>query len=778
MSEGVIHETSPLRPSQNSVTAAGAERAAHTICSHPLDLSGRKEIKGYAIDSADPDSPMDRDDAVGIRYKNDHVRGKLTTLDISADVATASPQTTKRTKGSDLAALDAFAFYNGESLYFPHGVSPMLPRRLQDRLSLENGKERAAITVSVTFDRHGHPVHTEFARTRIKAKCKSYREAARDILLYGDPIQQISVVATQLLERKSGVTNLPHYDEQTGTYTDAEGNIRHISRDEVSAFTTVQGSMIAANEATAELMSGSPFLFRNHSYSFRNSPNFYRPEEMDRYEAQRGRIIQNKAEYSQMCKGHFGLNAKRYSHVTSPMRRYADLVNQRMMGWAIDVVGAVTAAITSDPAWDSAACPTEQVSYIVWDHARELLNRSSALGKRRAHKALHNTLLAIVKPIAGLNPSQTARICAAAHDAISEIPLPYTVKHLAKIAASLNKTLSSNRAMRREMQINEANSWLDKVFPAPDEKMLKAWGADAFSRLLEAAARRGDNHNVFAREVALRLNEDTDMLVPNLYSILIIAERHKDSHWQELKRQAFQMLKDDPALAERVFAYMQKQHAPLPNYDETSEAQPDARTCILEATLLDRHRYPHPSALVVLSQADKDFSAPIIDTADTPEKARQGAILTFFRHYGDLYPHQQLYTPRLIELALERAKVQKGDRLALLEKICAPHVTVELHKHHVKEPIERLEVTLTAQNKKDGQKMVKTRAGNPKTDGLIVDKAAKDMLEDRRFLDMLSQYHNWAHADGHQPDETLPAIVWSDNALAGRFIDRRPPVTR
>ena len=763
MSNGFVPDTSKTL-NRSHIGSSGAEIAAAGICKHPIDLSHRKEVRGYAIDSADPDSPMDRDDAIGIRYSDDAVRGQLTTLDISiADVASVCTQAQK--------PLDEFAFTNGETLYFPHGVSPMLPRRLQDRMSLENGRERPAITVSVTFDKEGNTVHTEFARTRIKAKCKSYREAARDILLYGDPIQQISVVATRLLGRKSGVTNLPHYDEHTGTYTDAEGNIRHISRDEVSAFTTVQGSMIAANEASADIMSESPFLFRNHSHAYRDGTEFYSKREIGGGgEEGKGRLIQNKAEYSPACKGHFGLDAERYSHVTSPMRRYADLVNQRMMGWAIDVVEAIARSITSDPRWDSTACPPERVSYIVWDHARELLGKTAALTKGGTQKivtenALEDAIATLVQEIPGTADSHASYIAESAVAAIRTIDLPYTPKQLGEIAESLNETLTRNRTLRREMQIDEANGWLDKVFSAPDHKILKAWGSDAFARLLEAAARRGDNHDIFAKEVSQRLEEDSGALVHNLHSILVVAQRYKDSHWQGLKRQAFQMLKDRPELTEQVFAYMQKNHEDSP--------------FILEATLLDRQRHAHPSALVVLSHAGTDYSAPIIDTADTPGNARHAAMLTFFRHYGDLYPHQEMQTPKLIDLALERARVQKGERLALLHKMCDPNFDIVATRRIIEEPMRRLEVTLSVVGKEDGQIMTKTRAGTPTTYDQIIDKCAKDMLADRRFLDMLAQAHNDTTMDEKENgSEAPPTIIWNASTSAGSPIERRPSPLR
>jgi hypothetical protein len=753
--------------------SATAELAAYTICHKSQDLAGRKVVEGFAIDSADPDSPMDRDDAVRIRFHDDPHKGRLATLDVSiADVADAVPRAAEREPDTRLAELDRYACRNGESLYFSHGVSPMLPRRMQDRLSLENGKERAAVTISVTMDAQCNIVHTEFARTRLKAKCRSYRDAAADIMITGHPIQQLSVVANQLLKRKSGITELPKYDEITGMYTDHEGGTRHISRDELSAFKTVQGCMIAGNEAAANLMSSCNFLFRNHSHVLRNGGGdifFYRKrDEVEHMSRAGGRIEQSKAEYNETCRGHYGLDAEKYCHVTSPMRRYADLANQRMMHWAIDVVDAITDSAVSDPAHNASFLPRDRIAYLVWDRAQELLGKASSFkeANRTQHKMrekqLEEGIAEALMPVTGGDKVRAGRIAKVAVNAIDGVELPYTRKQMAAVAQHLNQTLAKNRNARRDSQFSETEAWLNAVFPAPEEKMLRAWGAVSFARLLAAAARRGDNHEIFAREVASRFTEDKETLVQNLYTVLVIAERHKDSHWKELKRIAFQMIKDDPALGEKVFAFMQSQHdAP--------------KTYVIESTLFDSRKNRYPSACIVLSHHDTDYAAPIIDTADTPEKARQGAILSFFRHYGNLHYHNDLYTPTMIDLALKIAKAKRLERYALLKTVCGEHLTVEEVLQPVPVDANMMEVTLKVSAKDGSQVLTKSSLSGVTNTAHILDKLAKNMLKDGRFIDLLSQYHQVADLEageaGTHAQSSTP-IVWTDAECLRGAIDR------
>jgi len=756
---------SPLSASQSS--NAASQLAAYTICRQPLDLTGRKHIDGYAIDGADPETPMDRDDAIGVEFHHDAVRGNLATMNITiADVAALIPNSSAHETDPKLAALDQKAAQKGETQYFSHGIDTMLPQRLQDRLSLEQGKERAGLTTSVTMDDQCNTVHTEFARTRITAKCRSYRNATKDIQHHGTPIQQIAMVATRLLKRKSGVTDLPRYDEATGTYTDSEGVERHVSPDELSAYKTVQGSMIAANEAVAGIMSKSNFLFRNHSYVFVPREGgkqrvFYRKKDMLVLEDQPRKALQNRAEYSEDCKGHYGLDSEAYSHVTSPIRRYADLVNQRMMHWAIDVVDGVTDTLAADAQLLPAA--REKLRHRIWDHATDLLGKATELkeadrrSKRRPTRAFEDEVIDIIKASPDMTVSHQRDTAGRVAEVVEAIALPYTGKQLTEVAKGLNATLEQNRAKRREMRIDKREMQLNLVFPNSDAKQLAAWGATSFSELLEAAARRGDNNDVFAAEVAKRLHEDKTTLVENLHSIMVVAGARKDAPWQFLKKHAFQKLKDDPALAEKVFAFMQ----------QLQRNHPESQSHVVEATLLDNQHNMYPGAQVVHSYQQVNYSAPLI-AADTPEHARQVALLVFFRSYGSLHRRDQIDTPELIELAIARAKVRKGDRMELLRRTCGGSFTIEERIESARDMVAvpddlRVEVTLEIKHRVSGDTLIKKGIGRVDQ---ARDKAAKYMLDDPRFHDMLSLSHAPMEPDAglsESHSEMLPEVLWAKN---------------
>ena len=824
-------------PSDLREESASAKLAVDSILKKPLNLEGRDPIKAYAIDSANPKTPMDRDDAINVDFYHDAVLGNLATLHVTiSDVASVIPAGAAARGDYRLAALDAHAENNGETLYFSHGVAPMLPRALQDRLSLEDGKERAGLTISITFNDKCEPIHTQLSRTRVTTECKSYRGAAIDIQQFGHPLQQIAVLAGQLLKNKEGITSLPRYDEKTGCYTDSEGVERHVSPDELSSFKTVQGCMIAANEGVASLMKESSFLFRNHSFLYtpkggREQVVFRKCDIVDDGMEGNGRLEPNRAEYSSVCIGHFGLDSPAYSHVTSPIRRYADLINQRMMHWAIDVVDAVIAGILqAKPSLEATA-----VQYAAWAHAPELLAKAAkykqagrSLTKGKLRHELGDSVVDILNDLGGVTPRKKRIIIVAAVAGIQATHMPYHEKDIALKAQKLNKTLTANRYSRRDF--SQTTAWLTTVFPNTDPLLISEWTAGSFAELLEAAAKRGDNNEVFTAEVTKRIEmasraaerlpvpagniheavfekalEEAELsnLVQNLHSILIVAERRKDSHWADLKTLAFDKLKNTPVLTEELFWFMQEQQKKMQNsvtqsmgaenatgMDTLAESQSikeSKQTDVVEATLLDHRGNCYPSALVVLTHKrltsgvdggenttdEKEYSAPVIDAVaanqyaslDEAEKAaRQSAILTFFRHYGDLNPHEELYTPSLIEMELELSKVKRGDKLPFLRKVCNELFDIEYETRPA----------IAAAGFTDNKTYIATLRVIPRVGDAIIteakgpedraiDKAADKMLFNRKFRDMLALIHKPVTPPKRKKskDNEMSSDIWS-----------------
>jgi hypothetical protein len=354
--------------------------------------------------------------------------------------------------------------------------------------------------------------------------------------------------------------------------------------------------------------------------------------------------------------------------------------------------------------------------------------------------------------------------------------IPYTKKEIAAVGRQLNEQQRKRHFSATADELMTAT--LDAIFirttepdesgyaPNPEhkEEAVRRRRPFKFAELLEAAAKRGDNNDFFAGEVSRRLHSEDDKpeLVHNLHTLLVIAEKEKDSHWQGLKREAFQMLKDDPILAERVFNHTVAQHRP-------------PKVFILETTLPDQAGNLHPAAFVVLHHQGVDYSAPMLDTGDSVEKAREGAILSFFRHYGALVPYEGLKTPKLIDLALGRARVKRGDRLSLLKKICGADFKIEELHAPVEDDTARMEVTLRITKLDSGEKLEKTRKGWGHFGDDYLDKCAKDMIEDYRFVDMLAACDRPMDTRS-EPLADTRAMIFS--RLLNQGIDRRGPAQR
>ena len=446
-----------------------------------------------------------------------------------------------------------------------------------------------------------------------------------------------------------------------------------------------------------------------------------------------------------------------------------------MMHWAIDVVEAVTDTIVAS----GTTLGADKVQHIVWEHAPQLLEKASQyMQTGRGHKIqLRRALEDAIKETGLVENSSTVKSVMAA---IQATKIPYTHTEIDKKSEKLNTILSTNRFNRKDF--SQTDFYLNAVFPNTDAGLLSGWAPDWFADLLEAAARRGNNNDVFAAEVAKRIRT-SEMLVQNLHSILVVAERRKDGHWEGLKKLAFQKLKEDSGLAEKLFEYMQEQQIRQTNAAVSGNEVQMSYT--IEATLFDRERNPYPAALIVLNQGrcaqakdgrrifedKKDYSAPVIDAVDPSQYdsleearkvAKQAAILTFFRHYGNLHPHDTLYTPPLIELELERAKVKRGGHLEFLRKICAGVFDIECESHPIPSQNTVPDKVVTIRVKPKEGEMVVQEAKGPEERAF--DKAAKSILFTPQFRYMLSLSHEPVEMPGRRPDkdaENVPHMVWA-----------------
>jgi ribonuclease R len=316
----------------------------------------REDLRDQFIVTIDPDDARDFDDAINVeRLPGGGWSLGVHIADVSAYVKPG-------------AALDREAYKRGNSVYLPDRVIPMLPERLSNGVcSLNPGVNRLTHSVFIEFTKDGRTKSSRFARTVIRsARRLTYREAYA--ILQAAPNDQlgerlhIAWELASLLRRKRFEQGSLDLDfPEVKVRLDKDGKpilLERIENDE--SHQLVEEFMLAANEAVArELKNRSiPAIYRVHENpepdklaEYRElvlSYNYKAGDLTNRKELQRllaslaGKPEEQalkigllkslkRARYAAQPLGHFGLAKNNYTHFTSPIRRYADLVVHRAL---------------------------------------------------------------------------------------------------------------------------------------------------------------------------------------------------------------------------------------------------------------------------------------------------------------------------------------------------------------------------------------------------------------------------------------------------------------
>lgn len=330
----------------------------------PDMFEGRADLRDLQTVTIDGERARDFDDAVSIEQMPD--RGFRLFVHI-ADVSHYV------TEGS---ALDLEAFGRGTSVYFPDAVIPMFPERLSNGICSLNPKvDRLTMTAEMHFDSEGNRTSYKIYDSVIQSNERMTYTAVRQILVdrdqeitkrYKPMIQMFKMMEdlsrrlySKRIRRGSIDFDLPEPE----IVLDMQGEPVNIIREERNiAHRIIEEFMLAANETVAEHICRLeiPFLYRIHE-----EPN---PEKMiafsefihnfglrlpvsggirpltlseilDRVkDTPEERLINHvllrsmkRARYSAENLGHFGLAAEFYTHFTSPIRRYPDLIVHRIL---------------------------------------------------------------------------------------------------------------------------------------------------------------------------------------------------------------------------------------------------------------------------------------------------------------------------------------------------------------------------------------------------------------------------------------------------------------
>ncbi len=343
-----------------------AEALAEASTAKPATLKGRQDLRNLPLVTIDPSDARDHDDAVFAEADSDirNPGGWIIWVAI-ADVAHFV------TPGS---ALDATARAKGNSVYFPDRVEPMLPEALSaDLCSLMPGETRACLAVRMVFDAAGEKISHGFVRGLMRSAASLTYEQAQ-AAFEGTPDAETAPLMETVLsplwrsyqalrsarERRSP---LEITSAERRIMLDAQGRVTSIShRTTLEAHRLIEEMMIQANVCAAETLEQkrANLIFRVHDAPSADkldaladfleslalpwtkgepprTRRFNRLLEETR-DGPHSEIVnevvlrtQSQAIYATDNLGHFGLNLTRYTHFTSPIRRYADLTVHRAL---------------------------------------------------------------------------------------------------------------------------------------------------------------------------------------------------------------------------------------------------------------------------------------------------------------------------------------------------------------------------------------------------------------------------------------------------------------
>ncbi len=323
----------------------------------------RRDLTEIPLVTIDGEDAKDFDDAVAV------VTGQgekafilyVAIADVSAYV----------TPGS---ALDKAAQLRGTSVYFPGTCVPMLPEPISnDMCSLRPKEDRYALTAEITYDREGEVISSDFYESLIRTHARvTYTELEayfeRDDAMLGKyaflekPFKNLRALYRLLAKQRKRRGTLEFDLPESKMELDGTGMpVRIFPAPRFESHKVIEEFMIAANREVAQVLreTNTKSVYRVHDSPDpdaldeinaalktlgtsvrleRNTPTDFARVLAATMDIKGGKSLhslilrsQKQAIYDAEPRGHFGLSLRDYTHFTSPIRRYPDLVVHRSL---------------------------------------------------------------------------------------------------------------------------------------------------------------------------------------------------------------------------------------------------------------------------------------------------------------------------------------------------------------------------------------------------------------------------------------------------------------
>lgn len=327
------------------------------------EIKSRKDFREVFTITIDPADAKDFDDAISLRkLPNGHWEVGVHIADVSHYVKPGS-------------AIDEEAYNRGTSVYLVDRTIPMLPEKLCNNVcSLRPNEEKLTFSAVFEMDDEANILNHWIGKTIIKS-CRRYAYEEVQAMIeggegdYKDEILTFNRLATKLREKRMAAGSLNFHSEEVKFVLDEKGKpIDTYIRVQNESHELIEDFMLLANRTVAETFGKPDSKWKNHTFVYRvhDEPN---PEKLNNFMrlisrlgytmdiSTRSKLVKSynklfedvegkgeknlvesvairtmaKAVYSTENIGHYGLSFDYYTHFTSPIRRYPDLMVHRLI---------------------------------------------------------------------------------------------------------------------------------------------------------------------------------------------------------------------------------------------------------------------------------------------------------------------------------------------------------------------------------------------------------------------------------------------------------------
>ena len=327
------------------------------------EMKGRIDLRNLTIFTIDGDDTKDIDDAISIKKNDDN------TYELGVHIADVSNYVLPE------SPLDKEAYERGTSVYLVDRVIPMIPHQLSNGIcSLNPNVDRLAMSCIMTINNHGEVTHYDIKPSIIKSRIQMTYNKVNDILdknIIANGYEPF-VKDLELMKELSDILRKKMIRRGYIEFSSSEPKILVDEnchpveiklREEGTGENMIENFMVVANETVSSYIfyQNLPGIYRVH-----DKPDEKRLQKFFDFLTIRGYVVkgkrknvtgkdlqyilnqltdktdfkilndmaircQAKAIYSSENIGHFGLGSKCYSHFTSPIRRYPDLILHRLI---------------------------------------------------------------------------------------------------------------------------------------------------------------------------------------------------------------------------------------------------------------------------------------------------------------------------------------------------------------------------------------------------------------------------------------------------------------